>query len=355
MAKRALVTGVTGQDGAWLCAFLAEKDYEIFGLYRRTSSPNFWRLQDLGVFDKVQLFSGDVTDMSSLLECLRVAKPDEVYNLAAQSFVGASFEKPLETANVDALGPVGFLEAIRQVNPSTKFYQASSSETYGNTLSEGVESLNEDSPMRPVSPYAAAKLYSYNMVNIYREAYGLFAVNGILFNHESPLRGLEFVTRKISNGVAKIRQGLETELSLGNVEAARDWGYAPDYVEAMWMMLQQNAPDDYVVATGTAHRVREFAELAFATVGLNWEDYVRVDQRLLRPLEVHYLVGDSTKARERLGWVPKMDFEGLVCCMVEADCDKWRRYRNGKVFPWDAPNYPGDTTTFTRNQKVEHG
>ena len=348
--KRALITGITGQDGAYLAKFLLEKGYEVYGTYRRLSSPNFWRLQYLGIFDKVNLIPIDLSDTSSILEAIRISEPDEVYHLAAQSFVGASFETPIATGDVSGLAVTRILEVIRQVNPEIKFYQASTSELYGNSRSEGL--LNEETPFKPASPYAAAKLYGYWITRIYREAYGIFAVNGILFNHESPLRGLEFVTRKISNAVAKIALGLEKELRLGNLEAKRDWGYAPEYVESMWLMLQQDEPDDYVIATREAHSVKAFCEIAFNIVGLDLQEYVKVDKRFMRPLDVNYLCGDYSKAKKKLGWKPRTKFQQLVKIMVEEDLKRWERWLNGEKFPWDAPNYPSEAKILTRALRV---
>ena len=348
--KRALITGITGQDGAYLAKFLLERGYEVYGTYRRLSSPNFWRLQYLGIFNKVNLIPIDLSDTSSILEAIKISEPDEVYHLAAQSFVGASFETPIATGDVSGLAVTRILEVIRQVNPEIKFYQASTSELYGNSRSEGL--LNEETPFKPASPYAAAKLYGYWITRIYREAYGIFAVNGILFNHESPLRGLEFVTRKISNAVAKIALGLEKELRLGNLEAKRDWGYAPEYVESMWLMLQQDEPDDYVIATGEAHSVKEFCEIAFNIVGLDLQEYVKVDKRFMRPLDVNYLCGDYSKAKKKLGWKPKTKFKQLVKIMVDEDLNRWERWLNGEKFPWDAPNYPSEYKILTRALRV---
>lgn len=342
MEKVALITGITGQDGAYLAHFLLEKGYKVFGVYRRVSTPNFWRLQALDIYDKVHLISGDMTDMASLLGALSVAQPEEVYNLAAQSFVDASFEKPLMTADVDGTGATRILEAIRILNPKIKFYQASSSEIYGNASSDELP-INEETPKRPASPYAAAKLYSHHIVRIYRESYGLFVSNGILFNHESPLRGLEFVTRKVTNAAAKIALGLDQDIIMGNLEARRDWGYAPEYVEAMWLMLQHSEPDDFVVATGVSHSVQELIEAAFNVMGLDWRKYVKTDPRFFRPLDVNHLLGDASKARKILGWQPRTDALSLVRLMVEADYRCWQRYLQGKVFPWDAPNYPRET------------
>ena len=351
MKKRALITGITGQDGAYLAKFLLDKDkgYEVFGIYRRLSTPNFWRLQYLDIFDKVNLIPADLLDMGSLTEAISISQPDEVYHLAAQSFVGASFEQPIATGEVTGLGVTRILEAIRQLNPKIKFYQASTSELYGRN---DLAIQTEDTPFRPSSPYAAAKLYGYWVTRVYRDGYGLFACNGILFNHESPLRGLEFVTRKISNAVAKIALGLEKELKLGNLEAKRDWGYAPEYVESMWLMLQQDEPDDYVIATNESHSVREYVEKAFAIIGLDWEKYVKSDQRYFRPLDVNSLQGDYSKARQKLGWEPKVVFNQLVGIMVREDIARWEKWQKGERFPWDAPNYPSEANILTRAQRV---
>jgi GDPmannose 4,6-dehydratase len=349
MSKKALITGITGQDGAYLAKFLLEKGYEVYGTYRRLSSPNFWRLEYLGIFEKVNLIPLELSDSSSIIEALKISEPEEVYHLAAQSFVEASFETPIATGDVSGIGTTRFLEAIRIVCPDAKFYNAATSEMFGKTgFLNGGKPLNENDVFRPMSPYAAAKLYSYWITRIYREGYKIFAVNGILFNHESPLRGLEFVTRKIANEVAKIKLGLSNELRLGNLDAKRDWGYAPEYVEAMWLMLQQDEPDDYVIATGEAHSVREFVEKAFDVVGLNWEDYVKVDKRFMRPLDVPSLVGDYSKARERLGWEPRTRFHQLAELMVREEVNRWSRWLKGERFPWDAPNYPSENRILTR-------
>jgi len=351
--KTALITGLTGQDGAYLAKFLLEKGYEVYGTYRRLSSPNFWRLQYLGIFDKVNLIPVDLSDSSSILEAVKVAEPDEIYHLAAQSFVGASFETPIATGDISGLAVTRILEVARHLNPEIKFYQASTSELYGSFGTANVnELLNESSPFKPASPYAAAKLYGYWITRIYREAYGMFTVNGILFNHESPLRGLEFVTRKISNTAAKIALGLEKELKLGNLESKRDWGYAPEYVESMWLMLQHDEPGDYVIATGEAHSVQEFCEVAFDTVGLDWQEYVKTDRRFMRPLDVTYLCGDYSKAKKELGWKPKTKFRQLVKIMVREDLDRWEKWIGGEKFPWDAPNYPSEYKIMTRALRV---
>jgi GDPmannose 4,6-dehydratase len=337
---RALITGITGQDGAWLAKFLLDKGYEVWGVYRRLSTPNFWRLQALGIIDKVRLVQGDVVDFASMLRIIREVEPDEVYHLAAQSQVAVSFETPLATLEATGVSTAVVLEAIRLSGgrkKGVKFYFAGSSEMFGNTTPNARGKIDETCPFKPASPYAAAKVLSCHLTRIYREAYGLHAVCGILFNHESELRGLEFVTRKISNAVAKIKLGLQDKLRLGNLEARRDWGYAPEYVEAMWLMLQADKPDDYVIATGEAHSVREFAELAFAEVGLNWEDYVVVDRAFFRPRDVQFLVGDYSKAERELGWRPRTRFEELVKIMVRADLERWQRWLKGEPVPFDAP------------------
>ena len=349
MVKRVLITGITGQDGAYLAEFLLKKKYKVYGTYRRLSTPNFWRLQYLNIFDKVNLIPADLIDASSLVEAVEISNPDEIYHLAAQSFVGASFEQPIGTGDITGLGVTRILEAIRQINPEVKFYQASTSELYGRG---GYKAQNEETPFKPSSPYAVAKLYGYWLTKIYREGYGFFACNGILFNHESPLRGLEFVTRKISNGVAKIALGIEKELRLGNLESKRDWGYAPDYVESMWLMLQQKEPDDYVIATNETHSVKEFCEKAFDIVNLNWQDYVKTDKRFLRPLDVEFLQGNYSKAKKKLGWKPRVKFSKLVEIMVKEDLNRWEKWQKGEHFPWDAYNYPDEAKIITRALKV---
>lgn len=342
--KTALITGITGQDGAYLAKFLLEKGYKVFGTFRRVSTPNFWRLDYLNIFDQVELIPADLIDSASLANAVRVAQPDEVYHLAAQSFVGSSFDQPISTAEITGLGVTRMLEALRETNQNAKFYQASSSELYGD---HNPEAQSESTPFRPVSPYATAKLYGYWMTKIYRDGYGMFACNGILFNHESPLRGLEFVTRKVTNSVARISLGLQEELKLGNLEARRDWGYAPEYVESMWLMLQQKEPDDYVVATNETHSVGELTQLAFSIVGLEWEKYVTIDNRFKRLLDISSLQGDYSKTKSKLGWAPKTDFKHLVGIMVNEDLDRWKRYLNGERFPWDAPNHPDESKILT--------
>jgi GDPmannose 4,6-dehydratase len=350
MKKSALITGITGQDGPYLAKFLLDKGYNVFGTYRRLSTPNFWRLQYLDIFEEIKLIPADLLDSSSIVEAIKVSKPDEIYHLAAQSFVGTSFELPVGSGEITGLGVTRILEAIREINPKIRFYQASTSELYGGS---STEPQTEDTPFQAASPYAAAKLYGYWVTRIYREGYGIFACNGILFNHESPLRGLEFVTRKISNAVAKIALGLDKDLKLGNLEARRDWGYAPEYIESMWLMLQQNESDDYVIATNEAHSVEEFAEKAFSIAGLDRQKYIKVDQRFLRPLDVNFLQGDYYKAKQKLGWQPKVKFDELVQIMVKEDLSRWERWLKGEKFPWDAPNYPNENKILSRVLRLE--
>jgi len=350
MAKRALITGITGQDGAYLAKFLLDKEYEVFGTYRRLSTPNFWRLQYLDIFKRINLIPADLVDSSSIVEAITISKPDEIYHLAAQSFVGTSFEQPVGSGAITGLGVTRVLEVIRKTNPKIRFYQASTSELYGNT---DAQPQTEITPFRVASPYAAAKLYGYWVTRIYRDGYEMFACNGILFNHESPLRGLEFVTRKISNAAAKISLGLEKELRLGNLEARRDWGYAPEYVESMWLMLQQKEPDDYVIATNETNSVRDFAEKAFGILGLDWQKYVKVDKRFTRPLDVNCLQGDYSKAKDKLGWQPKVKFDQLAEIMVKEDLRRWEGWLKGERFPWDAPNYPSENKIISRMYKMD--
>lgn len=345
MTKSALITGITGQDGAYLAKFLLEKGYKVFGIYRRLSTPNFWRLQYLDIFSKINLLPADMLDSASLFEAVRASEPDEIYHLAAQSFVGASFEQPVGAGEITGLGVTRILEAIREINPKIRYYQASTSELYGCGNSE---CQTENTHFRPSSPYAAAKLYGYWITRIYREGYGIFACNGILFNHESPLRGLEFVTRKITNVVAKIALGLENNLTLGNLEAKRDWGYAPEYIRSMWIMLQQDEPDDYVIATNQSHSVKNFVEKAFGFVGLDWQKYVKIDSRFFRPLDVNYLQGDYSKAKNKLGWEPETTMDRLVEIMVKEDLNRWQEGLRGKQFPWDAANYPDENRVISR-------
>ncbi len=321
MAKRALITGVTGQDGAYLSQLLLEKGYEVYGMLRRSASADVMdaRLRWLGIEKDVQLVDGNLIDISSLIRILTETKPSEVYNLAAQSFVKASWHQPMLTGQVTALGAGNLLEAVRLVQPDARFYQASSSEMYG-LIQEPIQ--DEGTPFYPRSPYAVAKLYAHWMTVNYRESFGLHASSGILFNHESPLRGIEFVTRKITDGVARIKLGLATHLPMGNLDAQRDWGHARDYVKAMWLMLQQDKADDYVVATGRTTSVREFCRMAFAHVGLDWEAHVALDPAFLRPAEVEVLLGSAAKAKAALGWEPETSLEELVAEMVEADLQR---------------------------------
>ncbi|KKT28713.1 GDP-mannose 4,6-dehydratase [Candidatus Giovannonibacteria bacterium RIFCSPLOWO2_12_FULL_44_25] len=313
-AKRALITGITGQDGSYLAEFLLQKGYKVFGLERRNSQKNRQNIEH--IMEHIELLSGDLLDEGSIARALRETNPDEVYNLASQSFVYESWRQPVFTGEVTGLGAVRVLEAIRQTNPKTKFYQASSSEMFGKVQKTP---QNEKTPFYPRSPYGVAKLYAHWITVNYRESYNLFAASGIFFNHESPRRGLEFVTRKITSSVAKIKSGLAKELVLGNLDAKRDWGFAGDYVEAMWLMLQQKIPNDYVIATGKTHSVQEFVERAFSAVDLDWRNYVKTDQKFLRPAEVDLLRGDASLAKLELGWEPKTDFDALVQMMVDAD------------------------------------
>jgi GDPmannose 4,6-dehydratase len=319
--RTALIAGVTGQDGAYLAQFLLQKGYRVVGLLRRSASADVIgeRLRWLGIRDDVDMRDGDLVDLSSMLRILDKVAPDEVYNLAAQSFVATSWQQPILTGTVTGMGAVGMLEAVRLARPAARFYQASSSEMFGMAQAPR---QNERTPFYPRSPYAAAKLFAHWMTVNYRESFGLHASSGILFNHESPLRGIEFVTRRVTDGVARIKLGLDHELQLGNLEAKRDWGHARDYVRAMWLMLQQDEPDDYVVATGRNASVREFCELAFGYVGLNYRDHVVTREELKRPAEVDVLLGDASKARGRLGWQPTITLEQLVAEMVEADLER---------------------------------
>ena len=316
MSKKALITGITGQDGAYLAKLLLEKGYEVSGLIARRSTPTTWRLEYLGIQDQVKLIEGDLTDISSIIRAINVSKPDEVYNLGAQSFVATSWEQPLLTADATGLGALNVLEAIRQVRPEARFYQASTSEMFGK-VQENIQS--ETTPFYPRSPYGVSKLFAHWMTINYRESFNIFGCSGILFNHESPLRGIEFVTRKVTDGVARIKHGIQDKLALGNIDAKRDWGFSGDYVEAMWMMLQQDAPDDYVVATGRTTTVRDMCRIAFDHVGLNYEDYVVQDPRFYRPAEVDLLLGNPAKAKAKLGWETKTSLEELITMMVDAD------------------------------------
>jgi GDPmannose 4,6-dehydratase len=314
MSKRALITGITGQDGSYLAELLLGQGYEVFGLTRRLSADNYWRIERIR--DRVTLIPGDLLDQLSLIRVIERVKPHELYNLAAMSFVPASWDQPMLTGEFNSQGVTRVLEAVRVVDASIRIYQASSSEMFGKVREVP---QRETTPFYPRSPYGVSKVFAHYITVNYRESYDLFAVSGILFNHESPRRGLEFVTRKVSHGVARIKLGLATHLHLGNLDAHRDWGFAGDYVRAMWLMLQQASPDDYVVATGHSHSVRELVEIAFGHVGLDWEKHVRLDPNLLRPAEVDHLIGDPTRARTKLDWAPSVDFRGLVTMMVDAD------------------------------------
>jgi GDPmannose 4,6-dehydratase len=320
MKKKALITGITGQDGSYLAELLLEQDYDVVGVVRRSSTVTDERIDHIK--DRIELVSGDLLDEGSLRQTLGEHRPQEVYNLGAQSFVQASWGQPVLTGETTALGVTRLLDAIRAVDPEIRFYQASSSEMFGKVQAVPQD---EDTPFYPRSPYGVAKVYGHWITVNYRESYGMHASSGILFNHESPRRGLEFVTRKVTNGVARIKLGLDTQLSLGNLDAQRDWGYAADYVRAMWLMLQQDTPDDYVVATGETHEVRELCEIAFAVAGLNYEDHVILDERFLRPAEVDLLVGDPHKAESVLGWKREVEFSRLVEMMVESDLEALTR------------------------------
>jgi GDPmannose 4,6-dehydratase len=312
--KKAFITGITGQDGSYLAEFLLGKGYGVYGMVRRASFQRFDRIQH--IFDRVEIIEGDLTDQSSLDDAIKSIAPDEVYNLASQSFVPTSWNQPVLTADVTGTGVTRMLEAIRKHKPDSKFYQASTSEMFGKVHETP---QNETTPFYPRSPYGVAKVYAHWITINYRESYNIFACSGICFNHESPRRGLEFISRKVTDGVARIKLGLATKLKLGNLEARRDWGFARDYVEAMWLMLQQDQPEDYVIATGVSHSVRDLVETAFGYVGLPVEPYISVDPKLFRPAEVDILVGDASKAKARLGWTPPLSFEEMICMMVEAD------------------------------------
>ncbi len=321
--KKALITGITGQDGSYLAELLLSKGYKVYGMLRRSSVEKLDRIEHIR--NKIEFVQADLLDQLSIISALKLVKPDEVYNLAAMSFVPTSWSQPVLTGEFTAIGVTRVLEAIRLVNKDIKFYQASSSEMFGKVKEVP---QNENTPFHPRSPYGVAKVYGHYITVNYRESYGLFAVSGILFNHESPRRGLEFVTRKVTNAAAKIKLGLQKHLYLGNLEAQRDWGYAKDYVEAMWLMLQQEVPQDYVIATGKSHSVKEWVKASFECLGLNWESYVKIDKSLLRPAEVDLLIGDSTKARKNLGWKPSISFEQLVQIMVENDYNELKKKNN---------------------------
>lgn len=320
--KSALITGITGQDGAYLAKLLIEKGYKVFGLIARRSTSTIWRLEFLGIEKQVELIEGDETDLSSVIRAINKARPSEIYNLAAQSFVGTSWEQPVLTAQVTGVGVLNVLEAIRTTDPSIKFYQASTSEMFG-LIQESMQS--EKTPFYPRSPYGVAKLYGHWITVNYRESFNMFTCSGILFNHESPLRGIEFVTRKVTDAVARIKLGKQNELRLGNIDAQRDWGFAGDYVEAMWLMLQQQEPDDYVVATGRTTTVRDMCKIAFDYVGLDYEDYVVIDPKFYRPAEVDILLGNPEKAMKKLAWEPRTGLEQLIHMMVDADVERVKR------------------------------
>jgi GDPmannose 4,6-dehydratase len=325
MSKRAIISGVTGQDGSYLAELLLEKGYDVTGIVRRASAPNFWRIEHL--IGRITLRPADLLDQLSLMRVIDDVRPTEFYNLAAMSFVPASWDQPMLTGEFNSQGVTRVLEAIRQVDPKVRLYQASSSEMFGKVREVPQTELT---PFYPRSPYGVSKVFGHYITVNYRESYGLFACSGILFNHESPRRGLEFVTRKVTDGAARIKLGLADSLPLGNLDACRDWGFAGDYVRAMWLMLQQDQPDDYVVATGIAHSVRELVEVAFARVGLDWRQYVRADPALMRPAEVDHLIGDPTKARRVLGWHSNVDFTGLIEMMVDADLVRLSQATGGK-------------------------
>ena len=317
MAKRAIITGITGQDGSYLAELLLANGYEVTGVVRRSSAPNLWRIEHL--LDRITLRPGDLLDQLSLVRIIQDVRPHELYNLGAMSFVPASWDQPLLTGEYNSMGVTRLLEAVRQVNPDVRIYQASSSEMYGRVREVPQTELT---PFYPRSPYGVSKVFGHYITVNYRESYDLYAVSGILFNHESPRRGLELVTRKVSDGVARIKLGLADHLALGNLDAHRDWGFAGDYVRAMWLMLQQEQADDYVIATGVSHSVRDLVEVAFGHVGLDWQKYVRIDPAFLRPAEVDHLIGDPAKAGKTLGWEPSVTFEGLVAMMVDADLER---------------------------------
>lgn len=320
--KSALITGITGQDGAYLAKLLLDKGYKVYGLIARRSTSTSWRLEFLGVENQIELIEGDLTDVSSLVRAINKAQPTEVYNLGAQSFVGTSWEQPILTAQATGVGVLNVLEAIRLTDPSIKFYQASTSEMFG-LIQEEMQS--ETTPFYPRSPYGVAKLYGHWITINYRESFNMFACSGILFNHESPLRGIEFVTRKVTDAVARIKYGMQKELRLGNIDTKRDWGFAGDYVEAMWLMLQQEQPDDYVVATGRTTTVRDMCKIAFEHVGLNYEEFVVIDPKFYRPAEVDVLLGNPEKAMRKLSWKPKTSLEELIKMMVDADLERVKK------------------------------
>jgi GDPmannose 4,6-dehydratase len=328
MAKRALITGITGQDGSYLAELLLAEGYEVYGMIRRLSAPNVWRIEHL--LGRITLKVADLLDQLSLLQVIEEVRPTEIYNLAAMSFVPASWDQPLLTGEFNSQGVTRLLDAVRRVDPKIRFYQASSSEMFGK-VREVPQS--EMTPFYPRSPYGVSKVFAHYITVNYRESYNLFAVSGMLFNHESPRRGLEFVTRKVTDGVARIKLGMEDKLSIGNMDAQRDWGFAGDYVRAMWLMLQQDEPDDYVISTGVSHSVKELIEIAFARVGLDWQKHVWQDPALIRPAEVDHLLGDCSKARRQFGWEPQVDFKQLVEMMVDADVERLTAAQSAPQIP----------------------
>ena len=337
MKKRALVTGITGQDGAFLSKQLLEKGYEVYGTYRRVSSPNFWRLASLGIDKAIHLVPCDILDASSVFRVIKEIRPSIIYHLAAQSQVLSSFDSPLITSQITGLSVTNFLEAILQIDKKIRFYNAATSELFGNVGKDG--NFNEYTNFQPESPYAVSKLYGYWMVKVYRNSYGLFASNGILFNHESELRGLEFVTRKITNEASKISLGLSNKIVLGNIDTQRDWGYAPEYTDAMQQIMQMEEPDDYVVATGETHSVKEFLKLAFEYVNLDFERYLSISDKFKRPMDVFYLKGSFKKIHAKTKWRPKVGLKDLVSIMMNADLNRWKEFMNGRIIPSDAIFY----------------
>jgi GDPmannose 4,6-dehydratase len=337
MTKRALITGVAGQDGAYLSALLLDKGYEVFGCDLGIGPKACWRLRYLGIHDKVTLLQADIADAGSLLKAVELSRPQEIYNLAAQSAPGASFQSPVEYGNITGLGFARLLEAVLKTDKQIRVYQASTIEIFGHGK---IRRLVPDMPFHPGNPYAVAKLYAHWLGQVYREGCGLYICNGIMFNHESPLRGLNFVTRRITNAAARIALGLDGELTLGNLDSRRDWGYAPEYVDAAWRMLQQAKPDDYIISTGQWHSVKEFVARAFNAAGLDWAKYVRTDQALLRPADVHIDIGGHSKAEKVLGWRPRVKFDKLVEIMVNEDLARWQRHLKGEIFPWDVQSEP---------------
>ena len=344
MKKRVIITGISGQDGAFLAKQLLERGYEVFGTYRRVSSPNFWRLTYLGIEKSVHLVPCDILDGTSVFRVIKTVHPDYIYNLAAQSQVLASFDSPVITSHITGISVTNFLEAILSIDKSIKFYNAATSELFGNTGNEG--KFDEEYPFKPSSPYAVAKQYAYWMTRVYRESYGIFAVNGILFNHESEIRGLEFVTRKISNEVAKIKLGISDKIMLGNIDSFRDWGYAPEYTDAMRMMLESDKADDFVVASGETHQVKEFIKLAFEYLDLDYTEYLKISPKFKRPTDVNYLRGSYSKIYNQIGWRPKVKFRELVKIMVDADLERWKNIKAGHIVPTDALFYDENLMAF---------